>query len=103
MYALVEIQGKQFKVEKGSLLKVDRVEGEAGAAVDFDTVLLLSGDSVKVGSPYVAGAKVKTVIESHAKDKKVIVFKYQPKKDRRRKIGHRQALSFLRVQDIVGA
>lgn len=103
MYALVEIQGKQFKVEKGSLLKVDHVDGEAGASVDFDKVLLISGDSVKVGSPYVAGAKVKATIESHARDRKIIVFKYQPKKDRRRKIGHRQDRSFLRVQDIVGA
>jgi large subunit ribosomal protein L21 len=103
MYALVEFKGKQYKAEKGALLKVAKIDGDAGSAVNIDSVLLVSGDSVKVGSPYVKGASVKAVIEGHGKDKKIVVFTYKPKKDHRRTIGHRQQYSLIRVQDIVGA
>jgi large subunit ribosomal protein L21 len=104
MYALIEFKGKQYKAENGGLLKVDRIEGEKGASVDIDSILLLSDEgSVKVGAPYVAGAKVKAVVEDHGKDKKIIVFKYEPKKDHRRKYGHRQQYTLLRVKEIVGA
>jgi len=103
MYALVEFKGKQYKAEKGALLKVDRIDAEVGSAVDIDSVLLVSGDTVSVGAPYVKGASVKAVVENHGKDKKIIVFKYMPKKDYRRKNGHRQQYSYIRIQDIVGA
>jgi len=103
MYALVEFKGKQYKAEKGALLKVDRIDAEKGAAVAIDTVLLVSGNSVSVGAPYVSGAKVTAVVEDHGKDDKIIVFKYKSKKDYRRKQGHRQQYSLIRVQDIVGA
>ena len=103
MYALVEFKGKQYKAEKGALLKVDRIDAEKGAAVDIDSVLLVSGDKVSVGTPYVKGAKVTAVVEDHGKGDKIIVFKYMPKKDYRRKQGHRQQYSLIRVQDIVGA
>ncbi|MCA1949916.1 50S ribosomal protein L21 [Gracilinema caldarium] len=103
MYALVEFKGKQYKAEKGALLKVDRIDAEVGSVVDIDSVLLVSGDSVSVGAPYVKGAAVKAVVENHGKDKKIIVFKYMPKKDYRRKKGHRQQYSYIRIQDIVGA
>ncbi|AEJ18936.1 50S ribosomal protein L21 [Gracilinema caldarium] len=103
MYALVEFKGKQYKAEKGALLKVDRIDAEVGSAVDIDSVLLVSGDTVSVGAPYVKGASVKAVVENHGKDKKIIVFKYMPKKDYRRKKGHRQQYSYIRIQDIVGA
>jgi large subunit ribosomal protein L21 len=104
MYALIDFKGKQYKAEKGSLLKVDLIEGEKGANVDIDSVLLVSNDgAVKVGAPYVAGASVKAVVEEHVKDKKIIVFKYIPKKDNRRKHGHRQGYTMIRVQDIIGA
>jgi large subunit ribosomal protein L21 len=103
MYALVEFKGKQYKAEKGALLKVDRIDAEKGAALAIDTVLLVSGDSVSVGAPYVSGAKVTAVVEDHGKDAKIIVFKYKSKKDYRRKRGHRQLYSLIRVQDIVGA
>jgi large subunit ribosomal protein L21 len=103
MYALVEFKGKQYKAEKGALLKVDRIDAEKGAAVDIDRVLLVSGESVSVGAPYVKGAKVTAVVEDHGKGDKIIVFKYMPKKDYRRKQGHRQQYSLIRVQDIVGA
>jgi large subunit ribosomal protein L21 len=100
MYALVEFKGKQYKAEKGALLKVDKIDAEPGTAVSIDTVLLVSGDSVKVGNPYVNGAKVSATVESHGKDGKIIVFKYKPKKDYRRKQGHRQQYSIIKIGDI---
>jgi large subunit ribosomal protein L21 len=103
MYALVEFKGKQYKAEKGATLKVDRIDAEPGAVVDIDSVLLVSGDSVTVGAPYVKGAKVSAVVESHGKDDKIIVFKYMPKKDYRRKQGHRQQYSIIKIEDIIGA
>jgi large subunit ribosomal protein L21 len=106
MYALVEFKGKQYKAEKGAVLKVDRIDAEPGAAVDIDSVLLVSNGaegSVTVGAPYVQGARVSAVVESHGKEDKIIVFKYMPKKDYRRKQGHRQQYSIIKIEDIVGA
>jgi large subunit ribosomal protein L21 len=103
MYALIEFKGKQYRAEKGAVLKVDRIDAEPGAAVDIDSVLLVSGDSVTVGAPYVQGVRVTAVVEGHGKDDKIIVFKYKPKKDYRRKQGHRQQYSLIKVEDIIGA
>jgi large subunit ribosomal protein L21 len=114
MYAIVEFKGKQYKAEKGAVLKVDKIDAEVGSAVDIDKVLLVSGEGAepKVGAPYVSGAKVSATVEAAAKDedgndlavgkdRKIIVFKYKPKKDYRRKAGHRQRYSLIKVQDIV--
>ncbi|MDR0561433.1 MAG: 50S ribosomal protein L21 [Spirochaetaceae bacterium] len=103
MYALVEFKGKQYKAEKGALLKVDRVEAEVGSNLAIDSVLMVCGETVTVGSPYVTGVTVSAVVEAHKKDKKIIVFKYKPKKDYRRKQGHRQPYSLIRIGDIGGA
>jgi large subunit ribosomal protein L21 len=102
MYALVEFKGRQYKAEKGAVLKVDRIDAEPGSKLDIESVLLLSGDGsdVAVGSPYVPGAKVSAVVEGHEKGKKIIIFKYKPKKDYRRKTGHRQQYSIIKVEDI---
>jgi large subunit ribosomal protein L21 len=100
MYALVEFMGKQYKTEKGALVKVNKIDAEPGSVINIDTVLLVSGDSVKVGSPYVEGAKVSATVESHGKDGKIIVFKYKPKKDYRRKQGHRQQYSIIKIGEI---
>ena len=102
MYALMEFKGKQYKAEKGALLEVDRIDAEPGSAFDIDSVLLVSGDNVTVGAPYVKGARVQAVVETHKKAKKIIVFKYKSKKDYRRKQGHRQQYSVIKIQDIVG-
>lgn len=102
MYAVVEVKGKQYRAEKGAVLRVDSMEGEAGSAVSFDTVLLVSGDKVQVGSPYVKGVSVKAVIKDQLKDDKIIVFKYKSKKDYRRTQGHRQRYTTITVEDIVG-
>jgi large subunit ribosomal protein L21 len=103
MYAIIEFKGKQYKAEKGALLKVDKIDAESGAALDIESVLLLSGDTVRVGAPYVQGVRVQAVVEAHQKAPKIIVFKYMPKKDYRRKQGHRQEYSLIRIQDIIGA
>ncbi len=104
MYALVDIKGKQYRAEKGGLLKVDRLEGAEGDELDFDHVMLLSdGEKVKVGTPFVKGVLVKTKLEKHEKGAKVVVFKYKRRKSYRKKRGHRQQYSVVRVEDIVGA
>jgi large subunit ribosomal protein L21 len=104
MYALIEFKGKQYKAEKGALLKVDRIDAEPGAQIAIDSVLLLAdgedGTAISVGSPYVSGATVSAVVQSHEKAPKIIVFKYKPKKDYRRKQGHRQPYSIIKVEDI---
>ena len=101
MYALVEFKGKQYKVETGVTLKVDKIDAEPGTNFDIDTVVLVSGDTVTVGSPYVQGAKVSATLESHGKGEKIIVFKYKPKKDYRRKQGHRQQFSVIKIGEIL--
>ncbi len=104
MYALVEIKGKQYKAEKGSVLHVDKLEGEAGSEVEFDSVLLTSAEGgVTVGAPYVKDAKITATIEDHTKGDKVLVMKYKRRKGYRRKQGHRQQYSVIRVKDITGA
>ncbi|TFG64213.1 MAG: 50S ribosomal protein L21 [Spirochaetales bacterium] len=103
MYVLVEIKGKQYKAQKGAVLKVDKLESAEGEAVEFDKVMMVHGDDVKIGSPYLAGVTVKGTVESQKKDKKVIIFKFKRRKNYRRKQGHRQTYSYVKVEDIVGA
>ncbi|HSV57078.1 MAG TPA: 50S ribosomal protein L21 [Magnetospirillaceae bacterium] len=103
MYAVVEVKGKQYRAETGESIRVDRMEGEKGQSVSLDAVLMVSGTTVRVGAPYVAGASVRAVIADHARADKIIVFKYKPKKDYRRKHGHRQDYTLLRIEDIVEA
>ena len=103
MYALIEFKGKQYRAEKGALLSVDKIDAEPGSALDIDSVLLISGDKVVIGAPYVKGAKVQAVVQTHEKADKIIVFKHKAKKDYRRKQGHRQQYSVIKIQDIIGA
>ena len=100
MYVLVEFMGKQYKAEKGALLKVDKIDAQPGTDLNINTVLLVSADTVTVGSPYVEGAKVSATVESHGRDPKIIVFKYKPKKDYRRNKGHRQHFSIIKIKEI---
>ena len=100
MYAIVEFMGKQYNVENGASIKVDKINAEPGTAINIETVLLVSGDTITVGSPYVQGAKVSATVEAHGKDEKIIVFKYKPKKDYRRKQGHRQQFSIIKIGEI---
>ncbi|MEJ2663250.1 MAG: 50S ribosomal protein L21 [Spirochaetia bacterium] len=103
MYALVEILGKQYKAEKGSRLHVDKIGKSKGENVEFDSVLLLAdNDKIKIGTPYVKGVKIKAQIEEHAKDKKIIVYKYKRRKDYHKKQGHRTQFTTILVTDIIG-
>lgn len=102
MYALVEYKGKQYKAEKDAVLIVDKVNEEKGTVIDVDSVLLVSdGDNVKIGAPYVSGAKIQLEVGDTFRDKKVLVFKYKPKKDYHRFKGHRQSYTKVTVKDIV--
>ncbi|MFT9849876.1 50S ribosomal protein L21 [Aneurinibacillus sp. REN35] len=91
MYAIIETGGKQYKVEKGTELYIEKLTDAEGDTVTFDRVLLVSGDNgVKMGAPVVEGATVTAKVERHGKGKKIIVYKYKAKKNYRRKQGHRQ-------------
>jgi len=104
MYAMVEIKGKQYKAEEGALLRVEKVQAQAGDVVEFNSVLMIrKDDDIQLGSPYVKGASLKAVVEDHGREKKIIVFKYKRRKNYKRKYGHRQAYSLLRVKEIAGA
>ncbi len=101
MYAIVEIAGQQFKVEKDQKLFVHRLEGEEGASLSFDKVLLVDNDGkVEVGTPTVQDAKVNVKILKHLKGEKVIVFKKKRRKGYAVKNGHRQYLTQIQVESI---
>mgnify|MGYP001430059105 FL=1 len=100
MYAIIETGGKQVKVEEGQEIMVELLEGEAGETVTFDKVLFVGGDDTKVGTPYVEGATVTGKIEEHGRGQKIIVFKYKPKKNYRRKQGHRQPYTKVTIEKI---
>ncbi|MBN2535600.1 MAG: 50S ribosomal protein L21 [Spirochaetales bacterium] len=103
MYALVDINGRQYKAEKGLKLKVDRIPRQAGEKIEFNKVLFVSGnDEMKVGTPYVDGVSVQATVTDHGKAKKVVVFKYKKRKRCRKKNGHRQPYSVITIEDITG-
>lgn len=102
MYAIVEIAGQQFKVEKNQSLFVHRLEQEEGAVVEFDKVLLVDNDGkINVGTPVVEGAKVAVKVLEHLKGDKVTVFKKKRRKGYQKSNGHRQYLSKIVVENIV--
>ncbi|QMS85792.1 50S ribosomal protein L21 [Candidatus Xianfuyuplasma coldseepsis] len=102
MYAVVETGGKQVKVSEGSVIYVEKLDVEAGTSYTFDKVLMVGGETVKIGNPYVDGATVQATVEKQGKHKKIIVFKMKPKKKYRRKKGHRQPYTKLVVTKING-
>lgn len=101
MYALIETGGKQYRVEKDQVLTIEKLPIEEGESVTFDKVLLVSQEGdVKVGTPYVTGAKVTGKVVKHGRGKKIIVFKYKAKKNYKRKQGHRQPFTQVVIEDI---
>ena len=99
---MVETGGKQYRVAVGQEIDVEKLEGEPGAEVALERVLLVADDGqVSVGAPLVAGARVLATVEDQHKDTKVIVFKFRAKKRYRRKRGHRQLLTRLRIKEII--
>ena len=102
MYAVFRTGGKQFRAEPGKKIRIPTMEGEPGDSVTFDDVLLASdGKDVQVGAPMVDGAKVKAEVVRHGRDKKIIVFKRKRRKGYRRKQGHRQGFTEIRVDEIL--
>jgi large subunit ribosomal protein L21 len=102
MYAVIKTGGKQYRVEKGETVRVEKLLGNVGDTITFDQVLLVGGDALKVGMPLVAGAKVTATIKAQDRAKKVIVFKFRRRKNYRRKNGHRQPFTAVEVTGITG-
>ncbi len=101
MYAIVETGGKQYKVKEGDLVRVELLKAEEGSSLELSKVLaVVNGEDVKIGTPLVEGAKVDCTVVKHGKAKKIIVFKYKPKKNYRKKQGHRQPYTLLKVDKI---
>ena len=100
MYAIIKTGGKQYKVQEGDVIYIEKLDVENGAAVEFDALLVGDGESVQVGAPVVEGVKVKAKVDSVVKGKKVIVYKFKPKKNYRKKTGHRQPYSKVEILSI---
>ena len=100
MYAIIETGGKQYKVEQGDVVFVEKLGVEEGETVTFDKVLVVGGDDVKVGTPYVDGASVEASVVKNGKDKKIIVYKYKSKKGYHKKQGHRQPYTKVQIEKI---
>jgi large subunit ribosomal protein L21 len=102
MYAIIETGGKQLRVSEGDVIRSDPIAAEVGASVTFDRVILASkeGGQLSIGTPLVSGASVTGTVLRQAKDKKILVFKYKPKKRVRKLNGHRQRFAEVRIERI---
>ena len=101
MYAIVNTGGKQYKVRQGDVLRVEKIPGEVGSPVSFDKVLMFSdGKDVSIGRPVLDNVAIKGHIVEQGKSKKIIVFKYKRRKRYRRKLGHRQQFTAIRIDRI---
>ena len=102
MYAIIESGGKQYRVEPGAVVALERIPGDVGSQVELDRVLLISdGSTVQVGKPTLSGAKVISEIVAQTRGEKIDVFKFKKRKKYRRKTGHRQELTKVRIAEIV--
>jgi large subunit ribosomal protein L21 len=102
MYAVIKTGGKQYRVSEGQILRVEKLDGAAGDAVTFSEVLLVGGESTKIGRPTVPGAQVSAQIVAQDRAKKVVIFKFRRRKNYRRKTGHRQPFTELKITGISG-
>jgi len=100
MFAVVETGGKQYKVQEGDFIEVEKLDAEVGAKIALNVLLVADGENVKAGNPYVKGAEVLAEVVEHGKGDKIVVFKYKPKKNVRRKQGHRQPYTKLKITEI---
>ncbi len=101
MYAIIETGGKQYKVQAGDSIYIEKLEVEADSEVIFDKVIAVGADDgIKVGAPYVEGATVKAKAIKNGKAKKITVFTYKPKKNEKRKMGHRQPYTKVKIAEI---
>ncbi len=103
MYAIVEVKGCQCKVAADALIRIPKMEADVGAEVSFDKVMLLSdGQKVEIGTPYLEGKTVTAEVVRHGKDDKVLIFKKKRRKNYRKKTGHRQQFTEVRIKSIGG-
>lgn len=100
MYAIIKTGGKQYVAEEGKVISIEKLDVEEGAEVTFDEVLLVSGDDVKIGAPNVAGAKVTGKVLEQGKERKIRIFKYKAKSNYRRRQGHRQPFTKVKIEKI---
>ena len=100
MYAVIKTGGKQYRVSEGSRLRVEKLPGAIGDKLDFSEVLMLGGEKVAIGRPLIKGAKVSAEIVAQERDKKVIIFKIRRRKRYRRKAGHRQPFTELKITGV---
>lgn len=101
MYAIVEVGGKQYRVNEGDIIFVEKMNAEENSNVELTSVIAVGGeDGIKVGAPYVDSAKVAAKVVKNGKSKKITVFTYRPKKDSKRKMGHRQPYTKLQIEKI---
>ena len=100
MYAVIETGGKQLTVREGDLVKVEKLGGTAGDLVTLDRVLLVGGETTTIGTPTVTGASVHARVVRQGRARKIIVMKYKAKAHQRRKTGHRQAFTEIRIERI---
>ena len=101
MYAIIKTGGKQYRVQKDDVFKIEKINAEAGDTVTFDEVIAVGGDTLTVGTPFVEGTAVHAEVVEQGKNDKVIIYKYKAKKDYRKKNGHRQPYTLVKVTDIV--
>jgi large subunit ribosomal protein L21 len=103
MYAIIATGGKQYRVAEGEWVRVEKLAGDVGAQVVFDRVLMLGGEgAAKIGRPSLGGASVEAEITAQAKGRKLVIYKFKAKKNERRKHGHRQPYTELRITKIKG-
>ena len=101
MYAVIATGGKQYRVKEGDVLRVEKLDAEQGASIDFDQLLMVgSGDSVSIGTPYVEGGKVSAEVQAHGRAKKVEIVKFTRRKHHRKQMGHRQSYTELLIKKI---
>lgn len=100
MYAIIETGGKQYKVENGDVIYVEKLAAEDDSTVEFNCVAVSGDDGLKLGAPYVEGARVTAKVLKTGKGKKITVFTYKPKKGEKRKMGHRQPYTKVEIQSI---
>ncbi|SIT70228.1 LSU ribosomal protein L21P [Ectothiorhodosinus mongolicus] len=103
MYAVIATGGKQYRVTQGDVLRVEKLDADAGAAVEFSDVLMVgSGDAVKIGEPMVKGAKVTATVKAHGRGEKIEIIKFRRRKHHRKQMGHRQHYTELEITSIAG-
>ena len=101
MYAVIKTGGKQYRVAKGDIIQVEKLDVEEGASINFDNVLMVGeGEDVKIGAPYVEGSKVTATVTSQMRGEKIEIMKFRRRKHHQKKTGHRQYLTQIEISDI---